>query len=155
MDLIIWMYGYYIMHMLNILNDGLTSFVCYYCTGLACASRSGCRVVWRVVLSCWREHIVAWVHWSSAYRSRSSVVAALACRMTHNSSLPCHYYMFLIIVGYVSDFHFNPLNFELNPICHLLALLGAHHILHVSRIRVNVCWLRICNLKKILKHIGV
>ena len=31
----------------------------------------------------------------------------------------------------------NPLNAELNPICHLLALLGAHHILHVSRIRVN------------------
>jgi len=26
----------------------------------------------------------------------------------------------------------NPLNAELNPICHLLALL-AHHILHVSR----------------------
>ena len=26
----------------------------------------------------------------------------------------------------------------LNPICHLLALLGAHHILHVNRIRVNV-----------------
>jgi hypothetical protein len=34
---------------------------------------------------------------------------------------------------------FNPLNAELNPICHFLALLGAHHILHVSRIRVNVC----------------
>jgi hypothetical protein len=32
---------------------------------------------------------------------------------------------------------FNPLNAELNSICHLLALLGAHHILHVSRIRVN------------------
>jgi len=31
----------------------------------------------------------------------------------------------------------NSLNAELNPICHLLALLGAHHILHVSRIRVN------------------
>jgi len=31
----------------------------------------------------------------------------------------------------------NPLNAELNPICHFLALLGAHHILHVSRIRVN------------------
>ena len=30
-----------------------------------------------------------------------------------------------------------PLNAELNPICHLLALLGAHHILHVSRIRVK------------------
>jgi len=31
----------------------------------------------------------------------------------------------------------NPLNAELNPICHLLALLGAHPILHVSRIRVK------------------
>ena len=32
---------------------------------------------------------------------------------------------------------FNPLNAELNPICYLPALLGAHHFLHVSRIRVN------------------
>jgi len=31
----------------------------------------------------------------------------------------------------------NPLNAELNPICHLLALLGAHHIFHVSGLRVN------------------
>jgi hypothetical protein len=33
---------------------------------------------------------------------------------------------------------FNPLNTQLNPICHLLALLEAHHILHVSRIRVKL-----------------
>ena len=33
---------------------------------------------------------------------------------------------------------FNPLNAELNPIRHLLALVGARHIVHVSRIRVNV-----------------
>ena len=32
---------------------------------------------------------------------------------------------------------FNPLNAELNTICYLLALLGAHHFLHVSRIRVK------------------
>jgi hypothetical protein len=32
----------------------------------------------------------------------------------------------------------NPLNAELNPICRLLALLGAHHILHVSRITVKI-----------------
>jgi hypothetical protein len=31
----------------------------------------------------------------------------------------------------------NPLNAELNPTCHLLELLGAHHVLHVSRIRVK------------------
>jgi hypothetical protein len=32
---------------------------------------------------------------------------------------------------------FNPLNAQLNPICHLLALFGAHHILHVGRIMVK------------------
>jgi hypothetical protein len=32
---------------------------------------------------------------------------------------------------------FNPLNAKLNPICHLPALLGAHHIFRVSRTRVN------------------
>jgi len=39
--------------------------------------------------------------------------------------------------------HIKPLNAELNPICHLLALLGSHHILHVSRVRVKV---RSCEL---------
>ena len=38
----------------------------------------------------------------------------------------------------LSVLNINPLNAELNPICCLLALLGAHHFLHVSRIRVNV-----------------
>jgi hypothetical protein len=32
----------------------------------------------------------------------------------------------------------NPLKAELNPICHLLTLLGAHHIIHVRRIRVKM-----------------
>ena len=31
----------------------------------------------------------------------------------------------------------NPLNAELNPIRHLLALVGARHIVHVSRVRVK------------------
>jgi hypothetical protein len=31
----------------------------------------------------------------------------------------------------------NPLNAELNPICHLLELLGTRHIFHVSGLRVN------------------
>jgi len=39
---------------------------------------------------------------------------------------------------------FNHLNSELNPMCCLLALLGAHHFLHISRIRVKlnpICYL--------------
>jgi len=37
----------------------------------------------------------------------------------------------------------NPLNPELNPICCLLALLGAHHFLHVSSIRVKLLTFRL------------
>jgi hypothetical protein len=42
----------------------------------------------------------------------------------------------------------NPLNTELNPICHLLALLGAHHIFHISGLRVKG---GMTNMKCILK----
>ena len=37
----------------------------------------------------------------------------------------------------------NPLKPELTPICYLLALLGAHHFLHVSRIRVKLLTFRL------------
>ena len=38
---------------------------------------------------------------------------------------------------------FKPLKPELSPICYLLALLGAHHFLHVSRIRVKLLTFRL------------
>ena len=41
-----------------------------------------------------------------------------------------------------TNFNFNPINPELNPICYLLALLGAHHFLHVSRIKVKLLTFR-------------
>jgi hypothetical protein len=47
--------------------------------------------------------------------------------------------MAAVLLG-VTKVNINPLNAKLNPICHLLALLGAHPILHVSRIRVKYCW---------------
>ena len=40
-------------------------------------------------------------------------------------------------------YYINPLNAELIPICYLLALLGAHHFLHVSQIRVKSLTLRL------------
>jgi len=43
----------------------------------------------------------------------------------------------------LSDLSFNPLNPELNPICYLLALLGTHHFLHVSRVRVKLLTFRL------------
>ena len=43
----------------------------------------------------------------------------------------------------ISLFQLNLLNPELNPICCLLALFGAHHFLHVSRIKVKSLTLRL------------
>ena len=43
----------------------------------------------------------------------------------------CHHVPHNIIVP------INPLNAKFNPICHLLALVGAHPIFHISRIRVK------------------
>jgi hypothetical protein len=46
-------------------------------------------------------------------------------------------------VLYIGRTVLNPLNPELNPICYLLALLGAHQFLHVSRIRVKLLTFRL------------
>jgi len=37
---------------------------------------------------------------------------------------------------------FNPLNAALNPICHILSLLGSNHILHISSVRTCI-WIYI------------
>jgi len=47
----------------------------------------------------------------------------------------------------------NPLNEKLNPICHVLALLGAHFILHISKIRVNHTCIAQCSMSQII-HIS-
>ena len=44
---------------------------------------------------------------------------------------------------YIIEIIINPLKPELNPICYLLALLGVHHFLHVSRIRVKLLTFRL------------
>ena len=48
----------------------------------------------------------------------------------------------LVNEGFTFINEINPLNPELNPICYLLALLGAHHFLHVSGIWVKSLTLR-------------
>jgi len=107
LDVIIWVYRYYIVQMLNIFVEWLTYpfFDVTIMLVWRVPSWSGCRVVWRVVSLCWLERIVGWVHWSSANRSITSVVVALACRMTPNSSLTFFCCMFLITAWYAPDYH--------------------------------------------------
>jgi len=56
--------------------------------------------------------------------------------------------------GFLNVIYINPLNAELNPIYHLLALLGAHRIFHVGRIRVNFIYLNFI-MEKILYFLGL
>jgi len=99
MDVIMWLCRYYIVDLLNILNDGLThllmlllrwSGVYWVSVGVGL-----CDVLFRL------ERIVGWVQWSSAHRSIRSVVV-FACTMTPNRSFFL-YYMFLVIAWYVPD----------------------------------------------------
>ena len=71
-------------------------------------------------------------HYTPSYRLYST------CQYRTNKSLFINCYT----IQLMHYSHFNPLNPEFNPICYLLALLGAHHFLHVSRIRVKLLTLR-------------
>jgi hypothetical protein len=55
------------------------------------------------------------------------------CTSTHPGGLRGLYNPPILFMFRVVSLHA-----KLNTICHLLALLGAHHILHVSRIRVKL-----------------
>ena len=73
-------------------------------------------------------------NWTQTYSVAENLIHFLwqTCNKTGN-----------VIFGCVRVTNVNPLNAELNPICSVLALLGAHHFLHVSRIRVKSLTLRL------------
>ena len=63
--------------------------------------------------------------WSDSQQEQWTMVFSEA------SGVALEFYLASCEIGTAGSF--NTLNAELNPICHLLALFGAHHILHVSR----------------------
>jgi hypothetical protein len=71
----------------------------------------------------------------SPFSARLSLCVRQDCRVNiaPTSDVRASTIMFLPVLEEL----LNPLNAKLNPICHLLAMLGAHPILHVSRIRVK------------------
>jgi len=75
------------------------------------------------------QEFVAWISVKVGFR---------ACFLRADTSV---YFILQQFTFYVTSV-FNPLKPELNPICYLLALLGAHHLFHVSRIRVKLLTLR-------------
>ena len=55
-----------------------------------------------------------------------------------NTQWTSYIYSFALFVYLMTVYPINPLNAELSPICHLLALLGSTTIIVVSRLRVKV-----------------
>jgi len=77
-------------------------------------------------------------------------LSKLLCHLKFDSSHISKLFTFHCVLIFREGLQFfNPLNAELNPICHLLALLGAHHILHISRIRVKEDLICFCALSKL------
>jgi hypothetical protein len=72
-----------------------------------------------------------------------------AMTVTQNNDLTHHVGIMNFNLSSVPN-NINPLNAELNPICHLLALLGGATIVVVSRLRVKnyiqLKWLHLYNL---------
>ena len=63
------------------------------------------------------------------------------CSLFHNSNLFGSCIIHILYTGCAKIKKNNSgskrLNAELNPMCHLLALLGSHHIFHVGGLRVK------------------
>ena len=76
-------------------------------------------------------------------QAKESVESQAAKRVNCVQKTLLDYWKKIKKVSIFSSVQFNPLNPELNPICYLLALLGAHHFLHVSRIRVKLLTFRL------------
>ena len=73
----------------------------------------------------------------SYFQGLCDVVHIFLVSLSNRNTLQFYVYIIACVTFQVVYNTVNPLNAELNPICYLLALLGAHHFLHFSRIRVK------------------
>ena len=60
------------------------------------------------------------------------------CTLFHNTNLFGSCIIHILYTGCAEIKKNNSGAKGLHPICHLLALIGAHHILHISRVMVNL-----------------
>ena len=119
---------------------------------------SDTRIYENLFRCCW---VVLWIHRKETTLTGYTIYRQgiyLACKYTNNwriylikvnisiaiTQFPLQVlinwvYARLLIIIFIQGISvvFNPLNAKLNSICHPLALLGAHHILHVSGLRVK------------------
>jgi hypothetical protein len=84
------------------------------------------------------ERVDEFKYLGTTFTNQNSIQKEIKSRLKSGNAC-CHSVQNLLSSRLLSkNLKINPLNAELIPICHLLALLGAHLILHFSRIRVKV-----------------
>ena len=85
------------------------------------------------------EFFSAVCHRSTSLSTKSSLFfsSTQISTLLYSISTCCEVSGFNYTRGVTVHMKINLLNPELNPICHSLALIGAYHILHISRIRVK------------------
>ena len=85
---------------------------------------------------------IPWLNLSQVYKIHLKI-KIIVFATVHKVTIMAFSKYFKLYLHILTTYIFiNPLNPELNPFCYLLALLGAHHFLHVSRIRVKSLTLR-------------
>jgi len=86
----------------------------------------------------------------------SKLMFLCSCHCRHSASLRIGTVAFcnILVPVFPVKQKVSPLNTELNPICQLLALLGAHHILHVSGIRVKLQYYWVSGLHLLCNILG-
>ena len=97
------------------------------------------KTLWQVTGLLYISELKSYKDSSLAANSTTHVRFWMICQsgVSLSSSKVGGRYMNMITTFPLKKIDINPLNPELNPICYLLALLGAHHFLRVSRIRVK------------------
>ena len=95
---------------------------------------------YRAHLFCLLQPPVYECYWSFPHPNTvhaSTLSSSHSCYIPRPNNSSLFYYPNDIWWG-VQIIKFKRLNAELNPICHLLALLGAHHIFHFGQLRVKL-----------------
>jgi hypothetical protein len=123
-----------VLYVLFVLCRSLHCLCVYMCTVLL--PPGGYPIAVKYIMSC---HIILYY---TSYHYPSAVSSDILYKLTVNKSevsLLCsqHFSSPLSQIQPI-NIYIIPLNAELSPICHFLALLGAHHILHISGVRVII-----------------
>jgi len=84
----------------------------------------------------WSRYVYPWLTFTNSTFCPHSSFMCFAWIWEQAAIIWLYIIYWLVFITEIRCAWLNPLNSELNPICHLLALL-AHHIFHVSGLRVK------------------